>query len=73
MIIIIMRGDNFVVHLDGLGGTPVCRGTLVAHHCVKGRTQRVLENRVLRIFGPKKDEETGEILGRKTNIDTCNW
>jgi hypothetical protein len=23
MIIIIMRGDNFVAHLDGLGGTPV--------------------------------------------------
>jgi hypothetical protein len=27
MIIIIMRGENFVAHLDGLGGTPV------AHHC----------------------------------------
>jgi hypothetical protein len=26
MIIIIMRGENFVVHADGLGGTPV------AHH-----------------------------------------
>jgi hypothetical protein len=26
-IIIIMRGENFVAHLDGLGGTPV------AHHC----------------------------------------
>jgi hypothetical protein len=26
MIIIIMRGENFVAHLDGLGGTPV------AHH-----------------------------------------
>jgi hypothetical protein len=33
MIIIIMRGENFVAHLDGLGGTPVCRGTPVAHHC----------------------------------------
>jgi hypothetical protein len=33
MIIIIMRGENFGAHLDGLGGTPVCRGTLVAHHC----------------------------------------
>jgi hypothetical protein len=32
MIVIIMRGENFVVHLDGLGGTPVCRGTQVAHH-----------------------------------------
>jgi hypothetical protein len=32
MIIIIMRGENFVAHLDGLGGTPVCRGTPVAHH-----------------------------------------
>jgi hypothetical protein len=31
MIINIMRGDNFVAHLDGLGGTPVCRGTPVAH------------------------------------------
>jgi hypothetical protein len=27
-----MRGENFVVRLDGLGGTPVCRGTPVAHH-----------------------------------------
>jgi hypothetical protein len=35
MIIIIMRGENFVAHLDGLGGTPVCRGTTVAHHCVR--------------------------------------
>jgi hypothetical protein len=33
MIIIIMRGENFVAHLDGLGGTPMCRGTPVAHHC----------------------------------------
>jgi hypothetical protein len=32
MIIIIMRGENFVAHLDGLGGTPMCRGTPVAHH-----------------------------------------
>jgi hypothetical protein len=32
MIIIIMRGENFVAHLDGLGGIPVCRGTPVAHH-----------------------------------------
>jgi hypothetical protein len=30
VIIIIMRGENFVAHLDGLGGTPV------AHHCVAG-------------------------------------
>jgi hypothetical protein len=29
MIIIIVRGENFVAHLDGLGGTPV------AHHCPK--------------------------------------
>jgi hypothetical protein len=28
-----MGGENFVAHLDGLGGTPVCRGTPVAHHC----------------------------------------
>jgi hypothetical protein len=32
MIVIIMIGENFVAHLDGLGGTPVCRGTPVAHH-----------------------------------------
>jgi hypothetical protein len=32
MIIIIMRGENFVAHLDGLGGTLVCRRTPVAHH-----------------------------------------
>jgi hypothetical protein len=25
VIIIIMRGENFVAHLDGLGGTPVAR------------------------------------------------
>jgi hypothetical protein len=37
MIIIVMRGKNFVAHLDGLGATPVCRGTPVAHHC--SRTQ----------------------------------
>jgi hypothetical protein len=30
-----MRGENFVAHLDGLGGTPVCRGTPVAHHCFR--------------------------------------
>jgi hypothetical protein len=33
MIIIIMRSKNFVAHLDGLGGTRVCRGTPFAHHC----------------------------------------
>jgi hypothetical protein len=27
MIIFIMRGENFVAHIDGLGGTPV------ADHC----------------------------------------
>jgi hypothetical protein len=27
IIIIIMRGENFVANLDGLGGTPVCRIT----------------------------------------------
>jgi hypothetical protein len=31
-----MRAENFVAQLDGLGGTPVCRGTLVAHHWIKG-------------------------------------
>jgi hypothetical protein len=25
-----------VAHVDGLGGTPVCRGTPVAHHCFRG-------------------------------------
>jgi hypothetical protein len=30
LILIIMRVDNFVAHLDGLGGTPVCRGAPVA-------------------------------------------
>jgi hypothetical protein len=34
IMIRIMRGENFVAHLDGLGGTPVCRGTPVAHHWV---------------------------------------
>jgi hypothetical protein len=32
MIIIRMRGENFVAHLDVLGCTSVCRGTPVAHH-----------------------------------------
>jgi hypothetical protein len=32
MIIIIMRGENFVAHLDGLSCTLVYRGTPVAHH-----------------------------------------
>jgi hypothetical protein len=35
IMIIIMRGENFVAHLDGLGGTPVCRGTPVVHHWCK--------------------------------------
>jgi hypothetical protein len=35
LLIIIMRGENFVSHLYGLGGTEVCRGTPVAHHCAK--------------------------------------
>jgi hypothetical protein len=38
-IIIITRGENFVAHLDGLGDTPVCRGTPVAHHCPKREAQ----------------------------------
>jgi hypothetical protein len=33
LIMIIMGGENFVAHLDGLGGTLVCHGTPVAHHC----------------------------------------
>jgi hypothetical protein len=40
MIIIIMRDKNFVSHLDGLGGTPVCRGTPDAHHGSLKHTQR---------------------------------
>jgi hypothetical protein len=35
IIIIIMRDENFVAHIDGLGGTPVCRGAPVAHHCIR--------------------------------------
>jgi hypothetical protein len=31
-----MRGENFVAHLVGLGGTTVCRGTPVAHYCSSG-------------------------------------
>jgi hypothetical protein len=34
-IIVIMRGENCVVHLHGLGGTPVCLGTPIAHHCLR--------------------------------------
>jgi hypothetical protein len=28
-----------VAHLDGPGGTPVCRGTPVAHHCTRPWTK----------------------------------
>jgi hypothetical protein len=42
MIIIIVRGENFVAHLDGLSGTPVCRGTPVAHHCRRGKSVSTL-------------------------------
>jgi hypothetical protein len=44
VIIIIMRGENFVAHLDGLGGTSVCRGTLVAHHWLRSFQRSVLVN-----------------------------
>jgi hypothetical protein len=30
IMIIIVRREHFVAYLDGLGGTPVCRGTPVA-------------------------------------------
>jgi hypothetical protein len=43
MITITMRGENFVVHLDGLGGTPVCRGAPVAHHCFRHMAQHLIE------------------------------
>jgi hypothetical protein len=36
MIIIITRGENFVAHLDGLGGTPV------AHHWPRQTSQKDL-------------------------------
>jgi hypothetical protein len=42
MIIIIVRSENFVAHLDGLGGTPVCRGTPVAHHCSRAENENVI-------------------------------
>jgi hypothetical protein len=35
MIIIITRGEHFVVHLDGLGGTQV------AHHCVRAQIPQI--------------------------------
>jgi hypothetical protein len=47
MIIIIMRGENFVAHLDGLRGTPVCRGTPVAHYWL-----RVFGTQTLNAFSP---------------------
>jgi hypothetical protein len=42
MITIIMRGEDFVAHLDGLGGTPV------AHHwsSVKTGHVKLLNNRI---------------------------
>jgi hypothetical protein len=59
MIIIIIRGENFVAHLDGLGGTPVCRGTPVAHQwprrCIKSK-KTVLHNVVHHCQKPSKLE-----------------
>jgi hypothetical protein len=43
MVIIIMRGENFVAHVDGLGDTPACRGTPVAHHRSKQKFTSVME------------------------------
>jgi hypothetical protein len=40
-----MRGENFVAHLDGLGGTPVCFGTPVAHHWSIATEYRKLSGR----------------------------
>jgi hypothetical protein len=43
MIIIIMRGENFVAHLDGLGGTPVAH-----HYSMETRKEyRILAKKLL--------------------------
>jgi hypothetical protein len=49
MITIILRDENFVAHLDSLGGTPVCRGTPVTHHCAR-RLQLLL--RACDVYSP---------------------
>jgi hypothetical protein len=50
MTIIIMRGENFVALLDGLGGTPVCLGTPVAHHWDKVKPQSSQQKRTKRVL-----------------------
>jgi hypothetical protein len=62
MIIIIMRGEHFVAHLDGLGGTPVCRGTPVEHHWAKLRCRESI------VKWTKK-----QFLNTCEQITTMNW
>jgi hypothetical protein len=57
MIIIIMRGENFVAHLDGLGGTPVCRGTPVAYHCFMEMTKYITSQQKIITWRISKNED----------------
>jgi hypothetical protein len=50
MIIIIMRGENFVAHLDDLGGTPVCRGTPAAHHWSTALPHQTVQSKKLKNY-----------------------
>jgi hypothetical protein len=50
-IIIIMRVENFVAHLDGLGGTLVCHGTQVAHHCLNAWATLKMEKSLICLAG----------------------
>jgi hypothetical protein len=52
IFIIIMRGEHFVGHLDGPGGTPV------AHHCseVKSRSEMKARNKA-QVEGKTKKEK----------------
>jgi hypothetical protein len=45
-----MRGENFLAHLDGLGGTAVYRGKPVAHHW-SSETEKNRKKTLVRIVG----------------------
>jgi hypothetical protein len=73
MIIIIMRGENFMAHLGGLGGTPVCRGTQIAHHCVIWMTKECRSTEMTCKFKVDKRLIKPFILYSGPSISIINW
>jgi hypothetical protein len=59
MIIIMIRDENFVAHLDGLGGTPV------AHHCFKVLSQYLLGVTEENLSQDRRDE-----IGNREPLNT---